>query len=78
LDKERLVDGLVAHLHLRPVWVKVSEPVTDLFGAPPHHQLALYELGQFDVVELRALGTPASDLGLLLRRVGGVLPSALL
>ena len=41
LDEQRLVDGLVGHLHLRAIGVFRSQPRGDLLGRPPGLELAL-------------------------------------
>src|SRR5664280_2608982 len=74
LNVQRLVDGLGAHPHLRPVGTRFGEVEADLLRAPLHTQLRLHHVRQLEVVELAGLGPATPQLGLLLRRIGRVLP----
>jgi hypothetical protein len=63
LHEQRLIDGLVRHLHLRVVRILLSQPPRDLLGRPQVLELALNNLAEPPTPrELRPLGPQSPTL----------------
>lgn len=77
LGVKRLVDGLVAYVHVRPVSEASAQSVADLLWAPAQAQVRLDELVQFRVLaDLPDLGARPASVSAALGGVGPVVPAA--
>lgn len=76
LDEEASVDGLLRHLVILIVRIRVLEPAGDLLWRPQPLELVCHDAGQCPVLyQFTALRAPRPFPGRLIRQVGSIAAS---